>query len=149
MTGGRPRLPGPLTSDAVGRLFALSPGGRVTWCLPCRALRSQRSAGADVSAYIRAGQMMVCSIYTPHGDRHLSSARQAFLRLSVAVTPLLRYTCPDPGPARPAPAWPASASGLAAVRRAVPQVAERRLRLASGLAVAQVLERLPGLTSRL
>src|ERR1700722_18513481 len=40
-------------------------------------------------------------------------------------------------------------SGLVAVRRAVPQVAERRLGLAPGVAVPQVLKRLPGLAPRL
>jgi len=88
-------LPGPATTDVVGRLSALSPGDRVTSSLPCRALCRQRSAGADVSANIRAGQMVVRSIYTPRGERNLSSARPDFLRLSVAVTPLPRY--------RPAP----------------------------------------------
>src|SRR5580693_1064409 len=36
MTGGRPMLPGPATTDVVGRLSALSPGDRVTSSLPCR-----------------------------------------------------------------------------------------------------------------
>ena len=95
-------LPGPATTDVVGRLSALSPGDRVTSSLPCRALCRQRSAGADVSANIRAGQMVIRSIYTPHADRHLSSARPDFLRLSVVVTPLPRYP-PCASPTRPAP----------------------------------------------
>src|SRR5271170_4041764 len=65
ITGGRARLPGPLTTDVIGRLLALSPGDRTTSCLPCRALCSQRSAGAGVSANIRTDQMAVRSIYTP------------------------------------------------------------------------------------
>src|SRR5271156_2114479 len=177
MTGGRPMLPGPATTDVVGRLSALSPGDRVTSSLPCRALCRQRSAGADVSANIRAGQMVVRSIYTPHGERNLSSARPDFLRLSVAVTPLPRYrpapvqlaagTAPPVAPAPDAPRLPAVStpltaarftavrtcraspwSGLVVVRRAVPQVAERRLGLAPGLAVAQVLQRFARLAPR-
>src|SRR5271163_4212358 len=190
-------LPGPATTDVVGRLSALSPGDRVTSSLPCRALCRQRSAGADVSANIRAGQMVVRSIYTPHGERNLSSARPDFLRLSVAVTPLPRYrpapvqlalrqsplagvsprspapvqlgagTATPVAPAPDAPRLPAVStpltaarftavrtcraspwSGLVAVRRAVPQVAERRLGLAPGLAVAQVLQRFARLAPR-
>src|SRR5580692_4195520 len=57
--------------------------------------------------------MVVRSIYTPHCDRHLSSARPDLLRLSVAVTPLPRY---PPTPVLPARS-PHPATDDGAVRR--------------------------------
>src|SRR5580658_7156876 len=161
MTGGRARLPGPLTTDAVSRLLASSPDDRVTSCLlAARGVASGQPAPTLALTSVR-GQMGVRSVYTPTSDRHLSSAAripafQRSLRTAPAVPARARPADPAPAPAqptrpaaqRPGPRLAAPASGLVAVRRAVPQVPERRLGLASSLAVSEVLQRLACLAPR-
>src|SRR6516164_599205 len=64
MTGGRDRLL-PAT-DGLTRLLAFSPGDDVTSRLLCRPrCGAMRSAGADVSVIIRAGQVAVLSPQSP------------------------------------------------------------------------------------
>ena len=166
-----PVLPGPLTTDAVRRLLALSPGDRVTSCLPCRALRSGQPGPTLALTSVQVKWR--CEAYIPPTATGTSPpppgfpASQRSRRTVPAVPAAARPRGPVPAAPRrpvPAPARPragpsrrqpgpagfrvarrrrcACASGLVAVRRAVPQVAERGLGLAAGLAVPQVPQRL-------
>src|ERR1700684_1270307 len=115
-------LPATRSTDARTWLAARSPGDDVTSCLPLPRAIAMRSAGADVSIHIRAGQMAVRAPRTPVSDMHFP---------------------PPPGfpvPQRSRRAAPAVAqpervgSGLVAGLLAVTQVAERGSRFLPRLA---------------
>src|SRR5271169_5240297 len=114
MTGGRPRLPGPLTTDAIGRLSALSPGDRTTSGL----LAARCAASGQLGPALALTSVPIkwrCEAYTPDSDRHLCSVRPDFLRLRAAVAPLPRYP-PAAGPTRPAPVRLLTSARIADVR---------------------------------
>src|SRR5579859_5611871 len=154
MTGGRPILPGPATTDVVGRLWALSPGDRVTSCLPCRAPCSSGQPG-PTSALTSEQAKCQYETYIPPRRQAPLLRRPGFPASQRNRHTISAVPAPEHGVARRterplrAPSLiTAPRSGLVAVRRAVPQVAERRLGLAPGLAVPQVLQRFARLAAR-
>src|SRR6185312_14648860 len=164
ITGGRDRLPA--VAGALTRLLAFSPGDDVTPCLPLPPRRGAlRSAGADVSVNICAGRVAVLASRRPR-QRHApvpappgfpvpQSSRRAARAVARGTAGARRpgrsgrrqsrqaaqsRHAAGAGPTGQHRAGGRVRSGLAAARRAVPQVTQGFPGLAAGLALAQVLE---------